>query len=264
MRILTTLTHLCPQTSLRIAIVVGIVLICLVAPLVSVHPVSAFPLAQAPLTISPTRASISPTPVPTRVSSALTPTREPNAPLPTPTGLLNLDPKTRMYTVENGDTLWMIAQRIYGNGAKYTLIQRANNLGDRAKLQTGMTLIIPPLEPEEIGGPLPAFLATREPTPSPVAQAAIVPPPAPTVSVRASAPTESTNEANTEPAKPAATKNPADPLVGYVVLALNMFSGLFFLAALLCSYMSFDIYWRSRGYAHRRRISSRIRAGLYT
>jgi len=49
-------------------------------------------------------------------------------------------------TVRNGDTLWDIAQRIYGNGSLYQLIVDAN-LGAFASvrtLQPGQTLLIPP------------------------------------------------------------------------------------------------------------------------
>lgn len=35
-------------------------------------------------------------------------------------------PNATTYTVKKGDTLWSIAKRYYGNGAKYTLIYNAN------------------------------------------------------------------------------------------------------------------------------------------
>lgn len=35
-------------------------------------------------------------------------------------------PKTKTYTVKKGDTLWGIAKKYYGNGAKYTQIYNAN------------------------------------------------------------------------------------------------------------------------------------------
>lgn len=36
--------------------------------------------------------------------------------------------KARTYTVKRGDTLWAIAKKYYGNGAKYTKIVKANNI----------------------------------------------------------------------------------------------------------------------------------------
>lgn len=254
MRILRTLTHVSHQIYLRASI--GICVIGLATLFLSIRQVSAFPLGQTTLPGTPTRGANSSTP---------TPTRSATAPLPTPTALFSLDPKSRIYTVENGDSLWSIAQKVYGNGSKYTFIQRANNLGDRAKLQTGMALIVPPLESEEsVGGPLVMPIATREPTPLPLMQSAMVPPPIPTASSSSDTLSVSASDSMVEPITPPLVKKTAYPVVGYFVLVLNLLSGLFFLASVLCSYLSFDIYWRSRGYAHRRNISSRIRAGLYT
>lgn len=47
------------------------------------------------------------------------------------------------YTVEEGDTLESIAQRVYGDGTQFTRIQQANGV-DSTDLQVGQTLVIPP------------------------------------------------------------------------------------------------------------------------
>jgi nucleoid-associated protein YgaU len=49
----------------------------------------------------------------------------------------------RTYVVRRGDTLWHIAKKFYGDGKKYTLITRANNIIDPASLKIGQKLIIP-------------------------------------------------------------------------------------------------------------------------
>ena len=54
-------------------------------------------------------------------------------------------PKATTYTVKKGDTLWGIAKKYLGNGAKYTLIYNANK--DKIKnpnlIYVGQTLTIP-------------------------------------------------------------------------------------------------------------------------
>lgn len=54
-------------------------------------------------------------------------------------------PQTKTYTVNNGDTLWSIAKKYYGNGAKYLTIYNANK--DKIKnpnlIYVGQVLTIP-------------------------------------------------------------------------------------------------------------------------
>ncbi len=47
------------------------------------------------------------------------------------------------YTVQNGDTYWGIATKMYGNGSYYTRILTANGLTENDKIREGMTLTIP-------------------------------------------------------------------------------------------------------------------------
>ncbi len=54
----------------------------------------------------------------------------------------------RTYTVQSGDSLWKIAEAMYGNGANYTAIFEANRdlLDDPDKIHPGQELRIPDLD----------------------------------------------------------------------------------------------------------------------
>ena len=54
----------------------------------------------------------------------------------------------RTYTVESGDTLWAIAEKMYGSGGKYMKIFEANSsiLENPDKIFPGQELVIPDLE----------------------------------------------------------------------------------------------------------------------
>lgn len=54
----------------------------------------------------------------------------------------------RTYTVQSGDTLWKIAERMYGNGSKYMRIFEANTdlLEHPDRIFPGQELVIPELE----------------------------------------------------------------------------------------------------------------------
>ncbi len=54
----------------------------------------------------------------------------------------------RTYTVQSGDTLWAIAQEMYGSGGKYMKIFEANTtiLKNPDKIRPGQVLVIPDLE----------------------------------------------------------------------------------------------------------------------
>lgn len=50
------------------------------------------------------------------------------------------------YTVKEGDTLFLIAQKYYNDGYKYTEIAKDNNLADINSIKTGQVLEIPKIE----------------------------------------------------------------------------------------------------------------------
>lgn len=67
------------------------------------------------------------------------------------------------YTVKEGDTLFLIAEKYYKDGPKFTEIMKANNLTNENLVEVGQVLEIPKLAQE----PSPTPTATETPTPSP-------------------------------------------------------------------------------------------------
>jgi hypothetical protein len=52
-------------------------------------------------------------------------------------------PAARRYTVVSGDTLWAIAERIYGDGSKYQVIADASGIANPDLIHPGQELTIP-------------------------------------------------------------------------------------------------------------------------
>ena len=80
-------------------------------------------------------------------SGAGSPTPEPTPPERTPTPTETPEPATKpvLHTVAKGDTLWKIAEKHLGKGARYTEIFEANRpmLSDPDKIYPGQVLRIP-------------------------------------------------------------------------------------------------------------------------
>lgn len=51
--------------------------------------------------------------------------------------------KQDIYKIEKGDTLWSIAEKIYGDGKMYKKLAKANNISDPNKIIAGKSLILP-------------------------------------------------------------------------------------------------------------------------
>ena len=69
----------------------------------------------------------------------------------------------RKYTVKAGDSLWKIAQEVYGDSSKWKLIQKANDIKNTEALKIGRVLIIPEASTEkkvEVEKPAPAAPST--------------------------------------------------------------------------------------------------------
>lgn len=48
----------------------------------------------------------------------------------------------KKYTVQTGDTLWLIAKKMYGDGSKYATLASKNNIMDIGKIQVGQVLVL--------------------------------------------------------------------------------------------------------------------------
>ena len=134
------------------------------------------------------------------------------------------------YTVQSGDSLWVIAQKVYGNGAKYPVIMSANSLTDSTRLRVGMVLKIPPIaggQPLSAGTPAAATPAplTQEPTVEPSA--------APTLGA-------------TPTRAPAAASFVPTTLGGAIVLAINILTDLLLVGAGLAAVLAILVYARAR------------------
>jgi LysM repeat protein len=185
-------------------------------------------IAQTPTEEPTKRPYVFPTPIfiPTYPNDTPFPPRSTPA---TPTareGTPTAEPATeeQTYTVQPGDSLWIIAQKVYGNGAKYPLIAQANDITTTTRLRTGMVLKIP-------GAPKPSTptLAPSPPTPT----ATLTPTPLPT-----STPTVTP----TTTASGWVAGSPADN----ITTALNMLAAVCALAALLSAIFAYLTYARAK------------------
>lgn len=139
----------------------------------------------------------------------------------------------RTYTVEAGDNPWTIAQKLYGNGAKYQVIMTANGLTDSTKLKVGMVLKIPATD--AAGQPLPTAAPTL------LAPALAAPSlPAPTLQPTPAGATATPTRA------PAANGLLPASIADAAVLALNVITTLFIIGAILAGIFAVLVYRRSR------------------
>ncbi len=82
-------------------------------------------------------------------------------------------PGMRSYTVRAGDTMNTIARSVLGDGAKWSIIARANPRVDPVKLRAGMVLQIP-VDPTNIQGGAPVAPRTDSDKPVPIASEYLV------------------------------------------------------------------------------------------
>lgn len=77
-----------------------------------------------------------PAPSPTPPTTASSPAEPPRPAQP--------PPAAETYEVKEGDLLWTIAEKKYGDGRLHELIAKANNISDPSRLRIGQKLVLPP------------------------------------------------------------------------------------------------------------------------
>src|SRR5260221_6398692 len=66
--------------------------------------------------------------------------------LVTPTKIARADVSSEeSYKIQDGETLWSIADKFYGDGFKWTYIASRNNIQDATNISSGRILFVPPL-----------------------------------------------------------------------------------------------------------------------
>ena len=179
--------------------------------------------AQTP-TVEPTkRPYVFPTPIFIPTYPNDTPQPPPRV-TPTVPAATVLPTEEQTYTVQPGDSLWTIAQKVYGNGALYPLIAQANDITATTRLRVGMVLKIP-------GAP---GIATPTPTPGITAQVTPTPLSLPTLALPTLTPTA------TLTIIPAAS--PTDTLTN----ALSLLAALCALASLVSALFAYLTYARAQ------------------
>lgn len=215
---------------------------------------AAFPLLQVS---TPDTILITPTIVATRVLT------------PTPSATISAQPistplaDNSFYVVKSGDSLWLIATKVYGNGSQYVLIQRANNLPTNAALKVGTTLTIPSLvQPTLVAPastPTPTITPSITPLPTNTDNPSMVP-----VSVIVSATPLVVAEASVSNANLVSKTSEFSwaPLIPYIQLTLNILSALCSIGSCFCAFLALESYQRTRPYIRRRYLGNRVRNGL--
>jgi hypothetical protein len=138
------------------------------------------------------------------------------------------------YTVQAGDSIYLIAQKMYGQGSKYPLILSANNINENTRLPVGIILKIPLLS-------TPTATSTLLPTPT--ATFAL-----PSATPVVPSPTPSTNGFND-------TSAIMKMVTAFAMSTLIGSSGV-------CLFFAFVVYSSSRRIARKQRMARRVRPPL--
>ncbi len=141
-------------------------------------------------------------------------------------------PGPNTYTVQSGDSPWIIAQKVYGNGSKYPVIMSANGLTDTTRLRVGAVLKIPPLAgtpPAVTATPPASALTPALPTPSPAGPSGVSPTPSAT------------------PTRPATSASIIPGSIGDALsVAINILAGILVLGAVITGILALLVFIRNR------------------
>lgn len=147
------------------------------------------------------------------------------------------------YKVQAGDNIFLIAQKIYGDSSKYSLILSANNINENTRLSVGMILRIPVI-------------------PTPTATFTLLPSATATVGLSFAMPTAVPS------ARPEITPtfNQKGVPTGEQIAIMNMLTtfatSTLVGSTLVCGFLAFVVYSHSRRIARQKGMARRIRPPL--
>ncbi|CAG0960185.1 hypothetical protein ANRL3_00827 [Anaerolineae bacterium] len=226
--------------------------LALVALILSIASVRQTPTIVVAATEEPTKAPyVFPTPIfiPTFPPDPASPTAAPTQVAPAPaTPIAQATPpaqpqaSSQTYTVQSGDSPWVISQKVYGDGTKYKLILDANNLTTASRLRVGSVLTIPALPgaaPAPIATATQPAAAITAPTLAPTVALTLAPPITATVAI-------TTTLTITPTRAPTASGLIPNSLIAPASIAITILSVMLFIAALVTAVLAFFVFERTR------------------
>jgi len=147
-----------------------------------------------------------------------------------------IQPSADTYTVQSGDTLWVISQKVYGDGSKYKLILQANDMTDQSKLRVGSVLKIP-----SVPGTVPSLAPTSAPD---VPPSQVLPSPASVAPVATTAPQATVTPT---PVPTSVPPSPSIPFTGETLgIIINLVSLILFVTGIFSGVLAYLRYQRIR------------------
>lgn len=216
-------------------------LILLAAGLVSLNVF----LIQAPL---PAVAVVPGTPTATWTATRGEPPNTTGATNPERTSV-PMTPTPQIYVVQAGENIYRIAQKFYGESAKYSLILEANKLNEDARIAAGTTLKIP-------------YLATPTLTPTPTAKpSATVTLGLPTATKTNTPTATETNRFNPPPPNPGGESGSGE-LPAMVAMLTTFATSTLIGSSIICGLLAIWIYSSARRIANQQAMARRVRPPL--
>ncbi len=218
------------------------------ALILSIVSVRQPPTSVVAATEEPTKAPyVFPTPIfiPTFPPDSAAPTAAPAPVTPIAQATPPAQPQagSQTYTVQSGDSPWVISQKVYGDGTKYKLILDANNLTTASRLRVGSVLTIPALPgaaPAPIAPATQPAAAITAPTLAPTVALTLAPPITATVAI--------TTTLTITPTRAPTTTSGLIPnsLIAPASLAITIISAMLLIGSLLSAVLAVLAFVRTR------------------
>ena len=202
-------------------------------------------LIQAPL---PVVAIVPDTPTPTSTTvRSETPNNNRNT--NPKQSVVSLTPTPQTYVVQAGENIYRIAQKFYGDSAKYSFILEANKLNENARIVAGTVLKIPYQA-------LPTLTATRTATPSATTTVDLTT----ATQISAAQPTQAADPNPRAPVPGGQSDSGDDPAIVALLLtfALTTLVG----SSIVCGIFAIWVYKNARRAANQQAMARRVRPPL--